>query len=206
MIQIVIAKGRIFNESRPNLLQLGFRSEDLILGNSNLVIDHPSKPLKLIVVRSMDVATLVQIGLADLGIVGKDILMENKYGGIYELDNLKYSTCHMVLAAPKNYKYDTKKSRILKVASKYVNYTQRYFSELSQQVEVIKLHGAVETAPQIGLSDMIIDLSDTGRSLEKNSLVIVKHLFNVSARLIANKAATKTKAVEISRLRYNLTL
>lgn len=200
-LTIVVSKGRIFSAARSYLSSIGFSLLDKDLNINNLVINHPHKPYQLVIVRSMDVATLVEIGLADIGIVGKDILIENESCGIYELEDLHIGCCKMVLAGPKK---PLKSGNVLRIATKYPSLAKKYFSDKSQQVHVIKLHGAVEMAPAIGLSEMIIDLSDTGNSLKKNKLIVLDTLFNVSARLIVNKASAKTKKHDIESIRMNL--
>ncbi|MDI9347278.1 MAG: ATP phosphoribosyltransferase [Methylacidiphilales bacterium] len=203
-ITIAIAKGRTFNDNQRYLIQLGFTNNQFEISDRSLIFKHPNKLLTLVKVRSIDVTTLVHIGVADLGVVGKDILLENECSGIIELSDLGNSKCKMVYAKPKHSIFTNYSS--LLIATKYPNITKNYFLAKKINVDTVILHGALEMAPSIGLADAIVDLSNTGDSLKAHNLVIEDELFLSSARLIANRAAYITKRNELEQIKniFNL--
>ena len=145
---------------------------------------------KIVVVRAADVPTYVEYGAADIGIVGRDVLLEEGNNGLYELLDLKIARCKMVLAGPEQGKEN---NTSFKVATKYVNITHNYFAAQGTQVNIIKLYGSMELAPSLGLASRIVDLMDTGHTLKANGLVPLEEIMPISARLIVNKAAMKVK-------------
>ncbi|MBI4005899.1 MAG: ATP phosphoribosyltransferase [Gammaproteobacteria bacterium] len=189
-ITIAISKGRIFNEALPLLAALNIRPKMDPDVTRKLILATNQRNIKLIIVRATDVPTYVEYGAADMGIAGKDVLMEYTGNGVYEPLDLQIARCKMVLAAPKESK---KVNGRLRVATKYVNTTRNYFADLGRQVEIIKLYGSMELAPVLGLADQIVDLVDTGNTLKANGLVPVATIAEISSRLIVNKAAMKMK-------------
>jgi len=148
------------------------------------------------------VPTYVQFGAADLGIAGKDVLMEYDGDGLYELMDLKIARCRMMVAEPASLasRDDPRNWTRLRIATKYVNTTQRHFAAKGIQTDIIKLYGSMELAPLVGLSDRIVDLVDTGNTLKANGLVEVEHIADISAWLVANKASMKMKHQALKNL------
>lgn len=189
-VTIAIAKGRLGERG----IEL-FRNSDMeiVRGKKSrkLVFTDESKKVKYILVKPADVVTYVEKGVADLGIVGKDIILEEEKD-VYEIMDLGYGECNFAVAGLK--KRSCKKERdILRVASKYPHYVRTVFEKRDQKIEVIKLSGSVELAPLMNLSDVIVDLVETGKTLRDNGLEIIELLDHVSARLIANKASYRFK-------------
>lgn len=189
-ITIAISKGRILEESLPLLERAEIRPLDDPGTSRKLIVQTNHPGLKLIVIRAADVPTYVLNGGADLGIAGKDVLMECESDDLYEPLDLKIACCRMMLAGPK---HAAETGGRLRVATKYVITTRNYFAEKGQQVEIIKLYGSMELAPVLGLSDRIVDLVNTGNTLKANGLVPLENIAEISSRLIVNKAAMKMK-------------
>ena len=195
-VVIAIAKGRILENTVPVLAAVGIVPIDDPRSSRKLVCDTCQQNVRLVVVRAADVPTYVQFGAADLGIVGKDVLME--YGGmdLYELLDLGFARCRLVVAEPAALaaRDDPTRWRRLRIATKYVKITQEHFARKGIQTEIIKLYGSMELAPLAGLADRIVDLVASGATLRANHLVEVEHIADISARLVANKAAMKVKS------------
>ena len=194
-VNIALSKGRILEESLPLLAQAGVIPVEDPLTSRKLVIDTNRPDVKLTVIRAQDVPTYVQFGAADLGIAGKDVLMEYDGDGLYELLDLKIARCRLSVAEPAKLatRDDPTTWTRVRVATKYPKITQRHFAAKGIQTEIIKLYGSMELAPLVGLSDRIVDLVSTGQTLKTNGLVEVEHIADVSAWLIANRAAMKMK-------------
>ncbi|MDH3688042.1 MAG: ATP phosphoribosyltransferase [Gammaproteobacteria bacterium] len=194
-ITIALAKGRILTDTLPLLARAGIEIDEDVDTTRKLIIQSTAADIRLIFIRAADVPTYVQFGAADLGIVGKDVLMEHRDDALYELGDLKVAKCRMVVAEPGNLaRQDNPQSWVrLRIATKYVNTTRRHFARKGVQTEIIKLHGSMELAPLAGLADRIVDLVDTGDTMRANGLVEVEHIADISARLIANKASIKMK-------------
>ena len=190
MLTIALSKGRILDQTIPLLEAAGLSISKKELESRKLILDTNLEDVKVIVLRASDVPVFVQHGAADIGIAGKDVLLEHGGNGIFEPLDLKISQCHLMLASRQN--QDLNKS-ILKVATKYINSARKYFLSKGQQVEIIKLSGAMELAPIVGLSDCIVDLVDTGNTLKANGLIPLDLVCNISSRLIVNSAAFNTK-------------
>lgn len=190
LLTIAISKGRIFNEALPLLAAAGIRPEADPDSTRRLILGTDRPDIQIIIARAADVPTYVEYGAADLGIAGKDVLMEYNGDGIYEPLDLQIARCRMVLAGPKQGKPAQGR---LRVATKYVNTTRNYFARQGRQVEIIRLYGSMELAPALGLSDQIVDLMDTGNTLKVNGLVPLATIAGISSRLIVNKAAMKMK-------------
>jgi len=195
MLTIALSKGRILNQTLPLLEKAGIHIPKSELESRKLILDTNFDDIKVIVLRASDVPVFVQHGAADFGISGKDVLMEHGADGVFELLDLGISKCRLMVASKtdKNLNKST-----LKVATKYVKSTKEYFYKQGKQIEVIKLSGAMELAPIVGLSDCIVDLVDTGNTLKANNLVPLELIHEISSRLIVNSAAFNTKHSEIN--------
>ena len=195
MLKIALSKGRILDQTLPLLKKAGITIPTSELESRKLILDTNFDYIKVIILRASDVPVFVQHGAADFGIAGKDVLMEHGADGVFELLDLGISKCRLMVASEKD--KDLNKST-LKVATKYVRSTKEYFYKQGKQVEVIKLYGAMELAPIVGLSDCIVDIVDTGNTLKANNLVPLDLIYEVSSRLIVNSAAFNTKHSEIN--------
>ena len=196
MLTIALSKGRILDQTLPLLEKAGISIAKNELGSRKLILDTNLNDVKVIVIRASDVPVFVQHGAADIGIAGKDVLLEHGANGIFELLDLGISKCRLMVASKKD--QDLNKST-LKVATKYVKSAKEYFYKQGKQVEVIKLYGAMELAPIVGLSDCIVDLVDTGNTLKANNLVPLELIQEISSRLIVNSAAFNTKHKDINQ-------
>ena len=196
MLTIALSKGRILDQTLPLLEKAGISISKSELESRKLILDTNLNDVKVIVIRASDVPVFVQHGAADFGIAGKDVLLEHGANGIFELLDLGISKCRLMVASKKD--QDLNKST-LKVATKYVKSAKEYFYKQGKQVEVIKLYGAMELAPIVGLSDCIVDLVDTGNTLKANNLVPLELIQEISSRLIVNSAAFNTKHKEIKQ-------
>ena len=196
MLTIALSKGRILDQTLPLLKKAGISIPKKELESRKLILDTNLSDVKVIVIRASDVPVFVQHGAADIGIAGKDVLLEHGANGIFELLDLGISKCRLMVASKKG--QDINKST-LKVATKYVKSAKEYFYRQGKQVEVIKLYGAMELAPIVGLSDCIVDLVDTGNTLKANNLVPLELIQEISSRLIVNSAAFNTKHKDINQ-------
>jgi ATP phosphoribosyltransferase len=193
MITIALSKGRIFSETMPILNAAGIYCEEDPETSRKLVLKTNDKKIQLIIVRASDVPTYVEWGGADLGIAGKDILDEYQGDGLYQPLDLNIAQCKMMVACRKDFNYEenVKKGMRLRVASKYVNAARSHFAKKGLHIDLIKLYGSMELAPIVGLSDVIVDLVSSGKTLEANKLVAVEEIGEISSRLIVNKASIK---------------
>ena len=193
MITIALSKGRIFSETMPILNAAGIYCEEDPETSRKLVLKTNDEEIQLIIVRASDVPTYVEWGGADLGIAGKDILDEYKGDGLYQPLDLNIAKCKMMVACRKNFNYEesVNKGMRLRVASKYVDVARSHFAKKSLHIDLIKLYGSMELAPIVGLSDVIVDLVSSGKTLEANQLVAVEEIGEISSRLIVNKASLK---------------
>lgn len=198
MLKIALSKGRIFKETLPLLAQAGIEPIDDPETSRKLILDTNRDDVKLVIIRASDVPTYVEYGAADIGVAGKDVLLEHGSNGLYEPVDLRIAQCRLMVAAPVNWTMPT--TGRLRVATKYVNTTQRYYADQGQQVEVIKLYGSMELAPLVGLADCIVDVVDTGNTLIANGLEPLEQIAEISSRLIVNKAAMKIKYAPIKKL------
>ena len=196
-LTIALSKGRIYKDTLPLLAHAGIEPVDDPVTSRKLILDTNHEHIKLVVIRATDVPTYVQWGAADVGVAGKDVLMEHGSEGLYEPLDLKIARCRMMVAGKPEATYDGDHVRI---ASKYVHTTERFFAQRGQQVEIIKLYGAMELAPLAGLADVIVDLVESGNTLKANGLVPLEHIADISSRLIVNKAAWKMKHATIKKL------
>jgi len=196
MLTIALSKGRILDQTLPLLEKAGISIAKSELESRKLILDTTLSDVKVIVIRASDVPVFVQHGAADIGIAGKDVLLEHGANGIFELLDLGISKCRLMVASKKGQDLD---KSTLKVATKYVKSAKEYFYRQGKQVEVIKLYGAMELAPIVGLSDCIVDLVDTGNTLKANNLVPLELIQEISSRLIVNSAAFNTKHKDINQ-------
>jgi ATP phosphoribosyltransferase len=196
-ITIALSKGRIFRETLPLLAAAGIEPVDDPDTSRKLILDTSQDDVKLVIIRAADVPTYVEYGAADLGVAGKDVLMEHGGNGLYEPVDLGIARCRLMVAGPEQ---GVPRTRRLRIATKYVQSTRRYYADRREQVEIIKLYGSMELAPLVGLADLIVDVVDTGNTLRANGLVPLEHIAEISSRLIVNKAAMKMKHGRIAGL------
>ncbi len=189
-------KGRIFEEAADLLRKAGFRLPPEFEDSRKLIIDVPEENFRFILAKPMDVPTYVEHGVADLGIAGKDVMLEEERD-VYELLDLKISKCYLAVAGLPN----TAMNNVApKIATKYPNVASAYFREQGEQVEIIKLNGSIELAPIIGLADRIVDIVSTGRTLVENGLVEYEEIVDITSRLIVNPVSYQVKDDRISEL------
>ena len=201
-ISIALSKGRIFDETAPLLARVGIQPRDNPETSRKLVIATNRRDLRLVVVRAADTPTYVQHGGADLGIAGRDVLAEHGGEGLYQPVDLRIATCRMMVAVRKGFDYEAvvRQGARLRVATKYVNIARGHFAGKGVHIDLIRLYGSMELAPLVGLADAIVDLVSTGKTLKANGLVAVEEIMPVSARLVVNQPALKTKRAELQPL------
>ncbi len=197
MINIALPKGRLGEKIYDIFEQAGYECPSIKEPNRKLIFENAEKGVRYFWVKPSDVSIYVERGAADIGVCGKDILVEYA-PDVYELLDLKKGVCRMAVAAKKDF-YDDGE-RTLKVATKFVRATKAFYAKKGRAIDVIKLNGSIEIAPILGLSDVIVDIVETGATLKENDLEVVETVFPISARLIANKAAFKFKTEEIEAL------
>ena len=196
-ITIALSKGRIFKETLPLLAHAGITPLDDPETSRKLILDTNVDNVKLVIIRASDVPTYVQYGAADIGVAGKDVLMEHGGDGLYELVDLNIARCKLMTAGLVDFvPHDGR----LRVATKFVNVARQYFAEQGKQVEVIKLYGSMELGPIVGLSDLIVDVVDTGNTLKANGLKPMDFIADISSRLVVNKASLKMKHDRIQKM------
>ncbi|MDH5632000.1 MAG: ATP phosphoribosyltransferase [Gammaproteobacteria bacterium] len=202
IINIALSKGRILDDTLPLLAHAGIEPLEDMNRSRKLIFDTNRPDVKFTLIRATDVPTYVQYGAADLGIAGKDVLMEFDGDGLYELLDLKLAPCRLMVAEPREMARtdDPSKWTRLRIATKYVNIAKRHFAAKGIQTEIIKLYGSMELAPLVGLSDRIVDLVSTGNTMKANGLVEVEHIADISSRLVANKASMKMKHNKLKAL------
>ena len=201
MITIALSKGRIYKETLPLLEAANIIPAEDPEKSRKLILDTNQDDVKLVIIRATDVPTYVQFGAADIGVAGKDVLLEHGAEGLYEPVDLKIAKCKLMTAGlvDADQGHQNKNGR-LRVATKFVNVAKRFFEARGEQVEVIKLYGSMELGPIVGLADLIVDVVDTGNTLKANGLKPMDHIADVSSRLIVNKAAMKMKHERISNI------
>ena len=196
-LTLALSKGRIFRETLPLLAHAGITPVDDPETSRKLILQTNRPQVKLIIIRATDVPTYVQHGAADLGVSGKDVLLEHGGDGLYEPLDLGIARCRMMVAGVKGARRGESR---LRVATKYVNSAQRYFAAQGKQVDIIKLYGSMELAPLVGLADLIVDLVESGNTLKANGLEPLEHVCDISSRLVVNKASWKMKHPSIMSL------
>lgn len=194
-LRIAVSKGRILDETLPLLARIGIAPAGDI--GRRLIVDTTAPGVQLIIIRATDVPTYVAYGAADAGIAGKDVLLEHGGEGLYEPLDLGIARCRLMVCG---YPDTPLPASRLRVATKYLNVTQRYYAERGVQAELIKLYGSMELAPLVGLADCIVDLVDTGNTLRANGLAPLEHITDISSRLVVNRASMKLKLPALERL------
>jgi ATP phosphoribosyltransferase len=194
-ITIALSKGRIFDETLPLLAAAGIVPAENPEQSRKLIIATNRADISLIIVRASDVPTYVQYGAADIGIAGKDVLIEHGGAGLYQPLDLNIARCRMCVAASKSFDYQAaiKRGARLRVATKYLSTARDHFAAKGVHVDLIKLYGSMELAPLVGLADAIVDLVSSGKTLKANNLDEVEQIMSISARLVVNQAALKVK-------------
>lgn len=197
MLNIALPKGRLGEKVYDMFEAAGFECPSIKEVNRKLTFENVEKGIRYFWVKPSDVAIYVERGAADIGVAGKDILLEYE-PEIYELLDLDIGKCRMAVAAPKGFRYNPSKQ--LKVATKFANIANDFYSSQGKDIDIIHLNGSIELAPILGLSDVIVDIVETGKTLVENGLEVVEEIVPISARLIANKASTKFKGEMIDEI------
>lgn len=201
-LTLALSKGRIFDETLPLLAQAGVEVTENPETSRKLILATNRPDLRVIIVRASDVPTYVQYGAADLGVAGKDVLLEHGGMGLYQPVDLGIGRCRMCVAVPKGFDYAkaVRQGARLRVATKYVQTAREHFAAKGVHVDLIKLYGSMELAPLVGLADAIVDLVSTGSTLKANNLVEVEEIMPISSRLIVNQASLKLRRERIQPL------
>jgi len=197
MLNIALPKGRLGEKVYDIFEKAGFACPSIKENNRKLVFENPEKQVRYFWVKPSDVSIYVERGAADIGVAGKDILLEYR-PDVYEMLDLGMGKCRMAVAAPADFRDD--ENRTLRVATKFTNIAADYYGKLGRQIDIIKLNGSIELAPILGLSDVIVDIVETGTTLRENNLSVVQEILPISARLIANKASFQFKNQQIENL------
>jgi len=204
-LTMALSKGRIFEETLPLLEAAGVQVSENPEQSRKLIIATSNPGLRLIIVRASDVPTYVEYGAADLGIAGKDVLIEHAAqhpGGLYQPIDLNIARCRLAVAVRKGFDYEAavRQGARLRVATKYTQAAREHFAAKGVYVDLIKLYGSMELAPLVGLADAIVDLVSTGNTLKANDLVAVEDIMPISSRLVVNRAALKTRHAQLQPL------
>lgn len=199
-ITIALPKGKLFYLAKDLFAKVGYTAENLEEKSRKLVITNEEQKIKFIIAKTADVPVYVEHGAADIGVIGKDVLME-KDKDVYELLDLGFGKCHLMMAVPK----DKKRAKLTdyahtRVATKFPHIAKKFFNSKGLQMEYIKMHGSIELGPIVGLSESIVDIVETGTTLRENNLEEIAFIADASARLIANRASFKLKFGRISKL------
>lgn len=197
MLNVALPKGRLGDKVYGLLARIGYGCAEDYNATRKLVVENPEAGIRYFLVKPSDVAIYVEHGAADVGIVGKDILTEAS-ADVYELLDTGLGRCRMCVAAPNDYQDDP--SRPVRVATKFVNIAKNYYASIGRDIDIIKLNGSIELAPILGLSDVIVDIVETGTTLRENGLKVVTEFLPISARFIANKASYQFKHREVDRM------
>ena len=194
-ITIALSKGRIFDETLPLLAAAGIVPTENPETSRKLIIDTNQPHVRVVIVRATDVPTYVQYGAADIGVAGKDVLIEHGGEGLYAPLDLNIAKCRMMVAVREGFDYESavRQGARLKVASKYTKTAREHFAAKGVHIDLIKLYGSMELAPLAGLADAIVDLVSTGGTLKANKLVAVEDIMGISSRLVVNQASLKVK-------------
>lgn len=187
---IALSKGRILKETLPLMKAAGIEPLEDVTTSRKLIFDTTIANIKLIIIRATDVPSYVQYGAADIGVTGKDVLMEHGADGLYEPLDLKIAKCRLMTAAKNG---QVSPQGRIKVATKFVNLAKKYYASRGVQTDIIKLYGAMELAPLLGLADEIVDIVDTGNTLKANGLEPREHIHDISTRLVINQSSMKIK-------------
>jgi len=203
-LTIALPKGKLFAKSVDLLAKVGFSADNVVEDSRKLVITNEKNKVRFIIVKTMDLPVYVEYGAADIGIIGKDVLLEEQRD-VYELLDMKYGKCRLMLAVPEAKRREKLTDYAhLRVATKYPNSAREYFNKLGMQMEIVKLNGSIELGPLVGLSEMIVDIVETGTTLKENKLAEIDVVYPATARLIANKVSFKLKFDRINKLVQDL--
>ena len=197
MLNIALPKGRLGEKAYGVLAQAGYPCPEVLMDNRKLTFENEAAGVRYFWVKPSDVAVYVERGATDLGIAGSDILMEYR-PDVYELLDLRMGRCRMCVAGPKDFEDDH--AHTLRVATKFPTIARCYYNARSREIDLIHLNGSIELAPILGLSDVIVDIVETGKTLRENGLAVLDEIVPISARLIANKSSDKFKGAQIRRL------
>jgi len=202
MITLALSKGRIFDETLPLLKAAGIEVLEDPEKSRKLILPTSQPDVRVVLVRASDVPTYVEYGGADLGVTGKDVLLEHGGASLYQPLDLRIARCHMAVAAPAGFDYPAavRQGSRITVATKYTGIARDFFADKGVHVNLIKLYGSMELAPLTGLADAIVDLVSTGKTLKANNLVEVEHIMDISSYLVVNQAALKLKTAPIRRI------
>jgi len=202
MLTLALSKGRIFDETLPLLAAVGIVPAEDPESSRKLIIGTNRPDLCLVIVRAADVPTYVEHGAADLGVAGKDVLLEHGGEGLYQPVDLEIARCRMAVATRRGFDWagTVQRGGRIRVATKYVKTAREHFAAKGMHVDLIKLYGSMELAPLVGLADAIVDLVSSGSTLRANDLVVVEDILPISARLVVNPAALKLKRAEVQPL------
>ena len=202
MITLALSKGRIFDETLPLLAAAGISVEAVQADSRKLIVPTGDPEVRLIIVRASDVPTYVRYGAADLGVAGRDVLLESGVEGIYQPIDLGIARCRLCVAVPQGFDYAqaVRRGARMRVATKYVDCARQHFAQKGVHVDLIKLYGSMELAPLVGLADAIVDVVSSGGTLRANRLVEVEEILAISARLIVNQASLKTQPRKIGAI------
>lgn len=201
MINIALPKGRLGEKVYNIFESLGYGCKEILENNRKLIFEDDKNGVRYFWVKPSDVAIYVERGAADVGVVGKDILLEYN-PDIYELLDLNIGKCRVCVAAKNGFRDNREKT--LKVATKFSNIAKKYYSTIGREIEIIKLNGSIELAPILGMSDVIVDIVETGTTLKENNLSVVTEIVDISARFISNKSSYKFKNEEISLMQEKI--
>lgn len=199
-LTIALPKGKLFAKSVDMLAKVGYAAENVVEDSRKLVIANEETKVRFIIVKTVDLPTYVEYGAADIGIIGKDVLIE-EHKDIYELLDMGYGACHLMMAVPEaKVLPEITDYAHMRVATKYPNSATAFFEKLGIQMEIMKLNGSIELAPIVGLSECIVDIVETGRTLRENKLKEVAMVYPSTARLICNKVSFKMQYGRIKKL------
>ena len=197
MLNIALPKGRLGEKVYALFAKAGYPCPEILSASRKLIFENPEKGVRYFQVKPSDVGIYVERGAADIGVVGRDVLLETE-PDVYELLDLGLGKCRMAVAAPEHFRDDA--SKTLRVATKFPRVAQRYYASLGRDIDIIQLNGSIEIAPILGLSDVIVDIVETGTTLKENNLAVRETVVPISARLVANKASYKFKYEAISKV------
>ncbi|MBR3870853.1 MAG: ATP phosphoribosyltransferase [Clostridia bacterium] len=202
MLNVALPKGRLGEKVYAMFEKAGFECPSIKETNRKLIFENKEKGIRYFWVKPSDVAIYVEHGAADIGVAGKDILLEYE-PDIYELLDLDIGKCRMAVAGKKDFRDNTQKT--LRVATKFSNIAKNYYASIGREIDIIHLNGSIEIAPILGLSDVIVDIVETGTTLKENNLEVLEEIVPISARLIANKASFKFKNEQIEKILQSMT-
>lgn len=202
MLNVALPKGRLGEKVYAMFEKAGFECPSIKENNRKLIFENEEKGIRYFWVKPSDVAIYVEHGAADIGVAGKDILLEYE-PDIYELLDLDIGKCRMAVAGKKDFRDNTQKT--LRVATKFTNIAKNYYASIGREIDIIHLNGSIEIAPILGLSDVIVDIVETGTTLKENNLEVKEEIVPISARLIANKASFKFKNEQIETILKSMT-